>query len=330
LGIQIENNTTGTIDEVPSTSQVREKWRQATFSCKCLTNHGQQVHGERAFCSQCSFLIFHRNIPDVRQCPGCLINESWEVLGQSCLACRCATLVYRNRFHQRYQQYLDQWLPITETDTDTDDNGNDTDSVQKPPPPSQFTTLDSQKELYRLRNQSIEDSFREIKSRSSSQQTKYIFEDLSLLQKTIQDNAGTLKRNLNPSLSDRLTSEATSENQTNMRQDGSSPPRKKCAITKQLSTTENSDLMIDNTSCPLADTSSRPPLAPIDMNSWKNHAPRKVKYNHNTKRAAKNRARTKTAKGNKHNNFATNAYSSPETVKNMTNLTYGSREARIG
>ncbi len=115
-----------------------------------------------------------------------------------------------------------------------------------------------------------------------------------------------------------------------MRQDGSSPPRKKCAITKQFSSTENSDLMIDSTSCPLADTSSRPPLAPIDMNSWKNHALRKVKWNHNTKKAAKKRARTKTAKENKHNNFAPNAYSSPETVKNMTNLTYGFREARIG
>ena len=108
------------------------------------------------------------------------------------------------------------------------------------------------------------------------------------------------------------------------------PPRKKCAITKQFSTNENSDLMIDNTSCPLADTLYRPPLAPIDMNSWKNHAPRKVKWNHNTKKAAKKRARTKTAKENKHNNSATNAYSSPETVKNMMNLTYGSREARIG
>ncbi len=52
-------------------------------------------------------------------------------------------------------------------------------------------------------------------------------------------------------------------------------------------------------SCLLADTSSRPPLAPIDMNSWKNHAPRKMKWNHNTKKAAKKRARTKNAKENK-------------------------------
>jgi hypothetical protein len=65
LGIQIEKNTYSTIDEVLSPSQIRDKWRQASFSCKCLMNHDQLVHGERAFCSQCSFLIFHNNVPDI-------------------------------------------------------------------------------------------------------------------------------------------------------------------------------------------------------------------------------------------------------------------------
>ncbi len=233
MGIQLENNTNGTIDEVLSTSQSREKWHQATFSCKFLTNHGQQVHGERAFCSQCSFLIFHSNIPDVGQHPGCLINESWEILGQSCLACQCATLFYQNCFHQRYQQYLDQWLPTTETDTDTDADGNDTGGGQKSPPLSECTTLESQKELYHLQNQSIEDSFQE-KSRSSSQPIKYIFDDLSLLQKTIQDNFGTLKQNINPPFSDSLTSEITSEDQNNIMHDGGSPLRKNVPSLKSL------------------------------------------------------------------------------------------------
>ncbi len=44
LGIQIENNTYGTIDEVMSSSQIQEKWHQAAFSCKCLMHHTQQIY----------------------------------------------------------------------------------------------------------------------------------------------------------------------------------------------------------------------------------------------------------------------------------------------
>jgi hypothetical protein len=120
LGIQIKNATTGTIDEVMSASQIKEKWRQATFSCKCSTSHGQQTFENRAFCEKCSFIIYHNSVPDIQRCPGCLINDSWENIGQSCLACQFATIIYRNRFVDRFQKYLEIWLPPLETDTDDD------------------------------------------------------------------------------------------------------------------------------------------------------------------------------------------------------------------
>ncbi len=109
---------------------------------------------------------------------------------------------------------LDQWLRTTETETDTDTDGNDTGDVHKSPPLSKCISLKSQKELYCLQSLSIEDKFQEIQSHSSRQQTKYIFDDLSLLQKTIQDNFGPLKRNINSPFSDSLTSEIISEDQT--------------------------------------------------------------------------------------------------------------------
>ncbi len=87
---------------------------------------------------------------------------------------------------------------------DIDDN--DTATLNRPPPPSESPIPESQQELYHRRSQSIENSFQETKSRGSSKQTQYIFEDLSLLQRNIRDNFGTRKRNLSSHYSEGNTS----------------------------------------------------------------------------------------------------------------------------
>jgi hypothetical protein len=84
-------------------------------------------------------------------------------------------------FQSSWNQVI--WLPTMETNNEYDD----TATLNKPPPPSKSPIPESQQELYRLWSQSIENSFRETKSHACSNQSQYIFEDLGLLQRNIQD-----------------------------------------------------------------------------------------------------------------------------------------------
>ncbi len=275
LGVKLENATAGTIDEVMSASQIKEKWRQATFSCRCSTNHDQQTFDNRAFCLKCSFIIYHNSVPDIQRCPGCLINNSWENIGQSCLACQFATIIYRNRFSDRYKKYLQIWLPPLETDTDVD-----SETYYKSTPCSAQHTQESHEELYRLRNQSLSDSFQEIKSRSSHQQTKYVFENLSLLQKNIQNNCGALKRDHNSQLSDSLTSEPG--NNENLYPTQLYSSRKKLFLKIPVKA------IPDDSSTSLTNNDSRPPLRNLELNLLDNAS----EQSHNTS-ARKNRKQSR-------------------------------------
>jgi len=113
FGFLLTNATAGSIDEIMSTTQIREKWRQATYSCKCPhPSIEQTIYGGRAFCPNCSFIIFHHKPPNLHRCPGCLQQDSWSPIRYGCLACQFATIIFRNRFADRYNRYLEQWLPI--------------------------------------------------------------------------------------------------------------------------------------------------------------------------------------------------------------------------
>jgi hypothetical protein len=120
LGLRLNNATAGSIDEPMTLVQVKQQWRQATFSCKCRhIDIEQKIYGDRAFCDTCSFIIPHCN-PPPKRCPGCLLQDSWGPTGSSCLACQFATIIYRNRFHTRYIKYSEQWLPTLATDSEDD------------------------------------------------------------------------------------------------------------------------------------------------------------------------------------------------------------------
>jgi hypothetical protein len=79
--------------------------------------------GYTSFCKHCYSLIFRPvvNHVIVIVCPGCGVNESWEVLGHPCISCMLAAIIYCNPFHKRFQGYLDQWL--NSSDSDDSDHG---------------------------------------------------------------------------------------------------------------------------------------------------------------------------------------------------------------
>jgi len=251
LGLRLTNAPAGSIDETLTSIQIREKWRQATFSCKCQhTNIEQKIHGDRAFCSTCSFIIHHHNPPSNR-CPGCLMQDSWTPTASSCLACQFATVIYRNRFHTRYSKYIDQWLPTLATDSEDD-------TVDQLTQPTRATarTPESHEELHRLRQLSLQNSFSEIKARSSPKENTYVIENLTLLQRDIQLSAAN-KRGI-----DSLHS-ASEDPRSNAQQEDEAP-RKKNSLKQALFDDTASQ---PSGNCTLGSCSTRLPLAPIDINS---------------------------------------------------------------
>lgn len=168
-------------------------WPQAKFHCKCcpnITNVEQTSFGNRGFCKRCSFLVYRTNISHVTRCPGCDINDSWETIGHPCLACQVATIVHRNPFQARYEAQIQLWL--NQENSDSDSSSSELETPSRPTPSKTFL---SEHEMLEQRNASIERSFSEIKSRTSPQESKYIFENLSILRNDIQNSCSdNLKR----------------------------------------------------------------------------------------------------------------------------------------
>ena len=250
LGIRLSNATACSIDESMSLVQAREKWRQATFFCRCNHTEVEQIiYGDRAFCSSCSFIIPHQR-PPLKRCPGCLMQDTWDPRGLSCLACQFATVIYRNRFHDRYSKYIEQWLPTLATDSD--------DSTIEPPiqrPTPSHRTSTSYEELQRLRQRSLQNSFKEIRSRSSPAENLLVIENITMLQRDIR-NSGN-KRDINSLHSGSINSWDKSDAE-NINPRGSKTTKKVLFD----DTTSRSSI-----SYSLADTKDRPPLAPLDVNS---------------------------------------------------------------
>ena len=77
FGLCLNNATVGSIDEPMSLIQVKQSWRQATFSCKCQhTIVQQQIYGDRAFCNTCSFIRPHQQTT-----PSGVMDASFKTLG---------------------------------------------------------------------------------------------------------------------------------------------------------------------------------------------------------------------------------------------------------
>jgi hypothetical protein len=85
------------LDPPMTTSQSNNVWRQARLLCKCsAATTAKKEFGPRTFCITCSYLIACPSLSHVTKCPGCNMNESWEHIGATCLACQLATLTFRN------------------------------------------------------------------------------------------------------------------------------------------------------------------------------------------------------------------------------------------
>ena len=152
------------------------------FQCRCnRENICLKSFGSCNLCQTCSCLIFCNDIPHVTICPVCRVNESWEIIGFSCLACWFAAMVYRNHFHRRFQKQLEQWLVSCE-DTDIS-----RDTMSMPLRMQRQYTIQSNSDMLRQRNQTFEKTYQEMKSRATPEQTHFVFENLTLLQLSIQN-----------------------------------------------------------------------------------------------------------------------------------------------
>lgn len=110
---------------------------------------------------------------------------------------------------QRLAKHLDFWLA-------TDDSSDD--SISEPTSHRTICTSIASKthnssspDLLRLRHQSIERNYQEIKNRGTAEQTKYIFEDLSILQNDIRSQYSNPKKPLSSQPSPNPTSKNTAD-----------------------------------------------------------------------------------------------------------------------
>jgi len=239
------------LDPPMTTSQSNNAWRQARLLCKCsAATTAKKEFGPRTFCITCSYLIACPSLSHVTKCPGCNMNESWEHIGATCLACQLATLTFRNPFKKRYQTFLGLWLPGSDDE--------DSVAVDTPLAASERCLLSdstlTQDELYRLRQASISSSFEELKSKSSSGQTSYVFENLILLQNSVKKNFSTRKRD--------LESHHESNASPSCLDEGNLSPKKTNLIAKKH---HNSTLT--DTERSVTTNTTRPPLMPLDLNS---------------------------------------------------------------
>jgi len=253
FGFRLSNATAGTIDEPISSKQSREQWRQATFSCKCsVQNNMQEVHGGRAFCTTCSFIITHRDPANLRLCPGCISQDSWGPIGFLCLACQFATVIFRNRFMTRYNGYMEKWLPMLASDAEEDET---LAPAEQTPRSSQNEHI-SQRELLRLRQLTLNESFTEIRSRSSPDENRCIIENITMLQRDI-------KRHVNHKR-DIQSFKTASDGTPCLDIDENLSPRKKNPLQQKLFSDMTS---CSSVSCSQESSCIRPPLVPLDMNS---------------------------------------------------------------
>ena len=114
----------------------------------------------------------------------------------------------------------------------------------------------SYEELQRLRQKSLQNSFKEIRSRSSPAENLLVIENITVLQRDIRNSAGN-KWDIN-SLHSRSIDSWDNGNAENIN------PRDSKTIKKVLFDDTTSRSSIRHS---LGDTTARPPLAPLDINS---------------------------------------------------------------
>jgi len=224
-------------------------WRQAKFHCRCPPSNSRAHHnvGNRAFCTSCSFLIFYSttggNNP---KCQGCNTNDPWQQPHLPCISCQIATIIYRNPLQNRINKQLEYWLSTEDSSIDSTGEPSSQNTICTSIASRTHTT--STPDLLRLRQQSFERSYQEAKNRGSVEQTKFVFEDLSLLQNGIRSHHSEPK--------------STSHHHVL-----TSPPSETAAHTSSSRKRKCNDTGTPAKSSVIQKPPHRPPLLPIDTNS---------------------------------------------------------------
>jgi hypothetical protein len=195
LGIMLCDNNISELIDVPMDHTAKKQlWRIATFYCRCTREHTHYHNfGIRTFCKTCACLI-HREKNNIilheTRCPACNINESWQTLGHPCLACQFASVVYQNPFAKRFQNQLRIWLHQNGDSDKEDDDSTICSHQNTQPNNTNYPTHaeDQEQELYLKRSQNIEKIFQDLRKQHTRMDTKYVFEDLNLLQEDLHNN----------------------------------------------------------------------------------------------------------------------------------------------
>ena len=177
-----------------TTIVAQQTWRKAAFFCRCLTLVSIQCSSARLFCTTCSYLVPATSETNLKLCPGCQIHESWKHSRAPCLRCQFASIVSQNPFGKRYTTILNTWLPAA---LDSDSNSTNSNSHTLTPPTStpisSFSCSTDPARLTKMRQLTFEDSFNEIRSRSSPEQCQYVIENITMLQQDFKQKKTTTK-----------------------------------------------------------------------------------------------------------------------------------------
>lgn len=213
FGILLDDTSSShTMDEPLTTRKKNDLWRQASFMCQCHCRNPRDSNKYmvRTFCITCSYVI---PIDTISKCPGCNIQDAYEISGALCLSCQFATVVFRNPFDRRLEVMINTWLPTT---SDSECSSNISESIPNnlslDSPESLCHSSISHQNLKKMRKLLFENSFKEIRSRSTPEQNKLVIENITLLQRGFRQKNNE-KRDLQSFQSDSLdTVEAVDEN----------------------------------------------------------------------------------------------------------------------
>jgi hypothetical protein len=146
----------------------------------------------RSFCTSCRYLApYDGSTAHIIRCPCCNIADSWELLGNPCLACQLASIVFQNPLHRRLEALEHTWLPALSSDSKS--NYSDDETMYHPNSDERtmhHLTIDdtSQTELLHIRLKSINLSLDSIRSQSTVDQNRAVFQELNNLKDAIQKN----------------------------------------------------------------------------------------------------------------------------------------------
>jgi hypothetical protein len=245
LGILMNDaNANSSIDTPMMAMEKKQEWRVATFNCRCdYDTTLQKKFKICTFCTVCSCLVFWHDKPSITSYPVCTRSDSWDTISLPCLAYRCAAIIFWNPFHSRFYREMETWLSY-------DDSDISNEIAQTPKEAQTLNTTHSDDKLLKQCSQSFESAYQEMKHKATTDQTRIVFGNLSILQQSIQRNWPRHKTDADNQI-DSLTN-------TSIEQEHMSPKKKLNGSRKLLQELPN---RMDSMSC-----WTRTPLSQIDVN----------------------------------------------------------------